>query len=173
MHVQLFRYGNYCYSGSVELANGAQTLEQLPGALRYLQSIQGTIPFYSETDNIPEGSTHYNSLQELSDALDFIYEELSTVDEALAPFIETEPWLDDDSASLYFEFETQAGYDLNGAQVVFAKTFREEVLLTAIYHQGTFYVALHSAADSEQGLVDTIFPQIYGKRQGIQVSRTR
>eukprot|EP01138_Halocafeteria_seosinensis_P010883 gb/GECG01011116.1/.p1 GENE.gb/GECG01011116.1/~~gb/GECG01011116.1/.p1 ORF type:complete len:645 (+),score=93.83 gb/GECG01011116.1/:1-1935(+) len=165
----LYKYGNYCYCGPVELANGAQTLDQLPGALRYLQSIQGTIPFYCETDHIPQESIHYESLNELNEALDFIYEELSTVDEALAPFIESEPWLDDDNAALYFEFETQASYDLQNAQVVFAKTFREEVLLTAIFHQGTFYVALHNAADTEQGLVDTIFPQIYGKRQGIQL----
>jgi hypothetical protein len=61
---------------------------------------------------------------------------------------------------------------LQGADAVFAKTYRGDVLLTVIWFLGTgsFYVTLSPAGGEEQALVDTLFPAIYGKRRGVQLA---
>jgi hypothetical protein len=105
-----YRYGRYCYTGPVELAGGVPSMDHLPSIMRYLQSIQGTVPYYREYDAIDTASPHKVPLTALGDAVDFIKGELETVEEALADYIETEAWLDSDDASLYFEFETNGSF---------------------------------------------------------------
>jgi hypothetical protein len=58
--------------------------------------------------------------------------------------------------------------DVQGSDVVFAKSYRGEVLLTIIWYgpTGRYYVSLTPAGGEEQALVDTLFPSIYGKRRG-------
>lgn len=51
-------------------------------------------------------------------------------------------------------------YLLQDAQVVFAKSYQGEIMTTAIFFGGRFYVTLTEAAAKEQDLVDTLFPQV-------------
>ena len=55
------------------------------------------------------------------------------------------------------------------SEVIFAKSYRGELMLTLIWYapHGCFYVTLSPSSGEEQTLVDTLFPQIYGKRRGI------
>lgn len=55
--------------------------------------------------------------------------------------------------------------DMQGSDVVFAKTFRGEVMLTVIWYAATgcFYVTLTPAGGEEQALVDTLFPAVRGE----------
>ena len=78
-----------------------------------LQSIQGTIPYFTEYDVIPGSSPHKASLAALKEATSFIKEELAGLEEMLAEYVEKESWLDDDDSNLYFEFETRDGYSCN------------------------------------------------------------
>ncbi len=55
------------------------------------------------------------------------------------------------------------------AEVVFAKTFASEIMLSVIWYRNTFYVTISPAAQTEQALVDTLFPNIYGKQRSLQV----
>ena len=55
-----------------------------------------------------------------------------------------------------------------GADLFFAKTFHSDVLLTVIFYDGVFYATLTDAS-AEQALVDTLFPNIYGRQRGMQV----
>lgn len=57
---------------------------------------------------------------------------------------------------------------MQGSDVVFAKSYRGDVLLTIIWYgpAGRYYVSLTPAGGEEQALVDTLFPSIYGKRRG-------
>ena len=109
----LYRYGRFCYTGPVELATGVPSMEHLPSVMRYLQSIQGTIPYFTEFDAIPKHSPHSKSLATLNEALDFIKEELGSVEEVLAEYLETETWIAEEDVNLYFEFESRASYTLN------------------------------------------------------------
>jgi len=58
----------------------------------------------------------------------------------------------------------QTCYHSQGADVVFAKTYRGDVLLTVIWYgpSNSYYVSLSPASGEEQALVDTLFPSIYG-----------
>jgi hypothetical protein len=58
---------------------------------------------------------------------------------------------------------------VQGAVVVFAKTFIADVMVTCIYFRGRCYLTLTEAAGEEQQLVDTLFPQIFGRRRGLQL----
>ncbi len=61
---------------------------------------------------------------------------------------------------------------VGGAQsavVVFAKTFVADVMVTCIYYRGRCFLTLTEAASEEQQLVDTLFPQIFGRRRGLQL----
>jgi hypothetical protein len=55
-----------------------------------------------------------------------------------------------------------------GADLFFCKTFRADVLMTVIFFDTTFYCTLTDASE-EQALVDTLFPNIYGRQNGMQV----
>jgi hypothetical protein len=58
---------------------------------------------------------------------------------------------------------------VQSSEVIFAKSYRGELMLTLIWYapHGCFYVTLSPSSGEEQSLVDTLFPQIYGKRRGI------
>ena len=47
-----------------------------------------------------------------------------------------------------------------GARVVFAKAYRADVMITAIFFSGRVFVTLSEAGKAEQDLVDTLFPQV-------------
>jgi hypothetical protein len=51
-----------------------------------------------------------------------------------------------------------------GSDVVFAKSYRGDVLLTVIWYGpgAACYISLAPAGGEEQALVDTLFPSIYG-----------
>jgi hypothetical protein len=59
---------------------------------------------------------------------------------------------------------------MQGADLVFGKCYRGEVLVTVIYYGygggGKYYVCLTPAGNEEQALVDTLFPSIYGQHRG-------
>ncbi len=61
---------------------------------------------------------------------------------------------------------------MQGAELFFCKTFRSDVLLTVIFYDSSFYATLTDASE-EQALVDTLFPNIYGKLRGMQVRGPR
>lgn len=51
---------------------------------------------------------------------------------------------------------------IQSAEVVFAKSYRNEVLISTIWYSKTncFYVYLTSSSGEEQALVDTMFPYV-------------
>ena len=61
-----------------------------------------------------------------------------------------------------------ARYLLQGADLFFCKTFQSDVMMTVIFYDGLYYATL-SDASTEQALVDTLFPNIYGRQRGMNV----
>lgn len=61
---------------------------------------------------------------------------------------------------------------LQSSDVIFAKTFKGDVMLTIIWYgrESSFFVTLTPAGNEEQALVDTLFPHIYGKRRGVSLA---
>ena len=65
---------------------------------------------------------------------------------------------------------SNGGAGRQGGDLFFCKTFRSDVLMTVIFYDTTFYCTLTDASE-EQALVDTLFPNIYGRQNGMQVGR--
>ncbi len=79
--------------------------------MRYLQSIQGTIPYVAEFDHLATASpTNKIALDTVVDAVEFIKSELGDLEEVLGEYLHSEAWLNEPDVNLFFEFETQAGY---------------------------------------------------------------
>lgn len=164
----LYRYGNFCYSDSLRV-EGCDDLRKLPRVMQYLQSVQGEMPFFSEYASIPTTSPHATSLSSLEEVVEFILEEMTGAGGALEDLATSgEKWLDADGVNVYFELETMPGFTCNTADVIFCKTFRQDVILTVIYHDTTFFATLADASE-EQALVDTVFPNIYGRQRGMHL----
>jgi len=107
----LYRYGRFCYSGPVELATGVPSVDHLPSVMRYLQSIQGTIPYVAEFDKLAVASSaNKAALDTIVAAVEFIKSELGDLEEVLGDYLHSEAWLNDPDVNLFFEFETQSDY---------------------------------------------------------------
>jgi hypothetical protein len=176
----VYQYGNYTYFGPIEMGLPSHS-GQLGECLETVQRLQATIPFYEHTADIEPSSKVGRCLAALSGAMGFMGEELLDVTSDLAELASTESWLDSDDSSLYFEFEMRNSFDMEvrsvcsrarfrgrnstctgsqGARVVFAKAYRADVMITAIFFSGRAFVTLSEAGKSEQDLVDTLFPQV-------------
>lgn len=109
----VYRYGRFCYSGSV-ITEPIYGLEYLPGVLQGIQAVQGQIPYLSEHKDLVPGSEAQASLAHLERAMNMLYNEISAHEESLAALAKKgNAWLDDDDAHVYFEFETLPGYTCN------------------------------------------------------------
>lgn len=70
--------------------------------------------FFSEYDAIPESSTHFTSLDEVNNVVDFLFEEMVGAGSVLEDLAASgEEWLNSDKASVYFELETTPDYSCN------------------------------------------------------------
>lgn len=168
-----YLYGRYCYSGAV-ITEPILGLEYLPGVLQGIQGVQGQIPFLAELRELPLESPQLMSIAHIDRAIRVLYNELSDRLEAKLSKLATSgenSWLEDEEASLFFEFEALPGYTCDNTDVVFAKKYFGEIMLNVIWyaHTGCFYVTLTPVGDAEQSLVDTRFPTIYGKQRGVQL----
>jgi hypothetical protein len=70
--------------------------------------------FFSEYNAIPETSTHFTSLDEVNNVVDFLFEEMIGAGSVLEDLAASgEEWLNSDKASVYFELETTPDYSCN------------------------------------------------------------
>ena len=70
--------------------------------------------FFSEYDSIPETSTHFTSLDEINNVIDFMFDELVGSGHVLEELEASgEDWLNNDKACVYFELEAAPGYNCN------------------------------------------------------------
>ncbi|GMF10790.1 unnamed protein product [Phytophthora lilii] len=177
LHEVLFRCGNWCYSGKVDLGSADIELADLPVVVPALQKQQASLQYLCEWKAMPSTSQYSTPLETLYDVYDFLGAELSSerIERKLMKAAEEHTWVDgdDDSSSRTF-FELQSGgYDcFDGVDIVASKTFVRGLVLLVIYYQRSFYVVLQ-AADGEQPLLDVRFPDLSAHLQGIHLQTYR
>ncbi|KAG6598075.1 uncharacterized protein IUM83_09347 [Phytophthora cinnamomi] len=177
LHDVLFRCGNWCYSGKVDLGSADLELADLPVVVPALQKQQASLQYLCEWKAMPATSQYSAPLETLYDVYDFIGAELSSerIERKLMKAAEEHSWVDgdDDSNSRTF-FELQSGgYEcFDGIDIVASKTFVRGLVLLVIYYQRSFYVVLQ-AADGEQPLLDVRFPDLSAHLQGIHLQTYR
>lgn len=159
-------YGNFLYSGPV-ITEPVRGLEYLPGVLAGIQAVQGQVPFLCEVAALARGAPQLTALLALQRAMDAIHAELEALTDTIAEkaAVAGNEWIDGD-APTYFEFEALPGYECGGAEVIFAKSYRGELMLSLIWYapHACFYATLSPASSDEQTLVDTAFPQVRARR---------
>ncbi|ETW07440.1 hypothetical protein H310_01954 [Aphanomyces invadans] len=173
LHEVLFRCGNWCYTGKVDLGDSEITLSDLPLVIPALQKQQGSLQFLCEWKQIPSTSPYAVPMETLYDAFDFIGTELASksIEKKLMKAAQENAWVDDDGATdgkNFFELET-GGFDcFDGIDLVASKTFVRGLVLLVIYYRRSFYVVLQEG-DGEQPLLDVRFPDLSQHLQGVHL----
>ncbi|RHY52613.1 hypothetical protein DYB38_003815 [Aphanomyces astaci] len=174
LHEVLFRCGNWCYTGKVDLGDSEITLSDLPLVIPALQKQQGSLQFLCEWKQIPSTSPYAVPLETLYDAFDFIGAELGSksIEKKLMKAVQENAWVDDEGGATdgknFFELET-GGFDcFDGIDLVASKTFVRGLVLLVIYYRRSFYVVLQEG-DGEQPLLDVRFPDLSQHLQGVHL----
>lgn len=172
IHEILFRCGNWCYTGRVDLGGPDLTLADLPLIIPALQKQQGSLQFMCEWKKMSGSSEFARPLDTLYDAFDFIGEELAgnEVADALEKATSVFSWIDDDDAKNYFELQTSGQECFDAFDIIASKTFIRGLCLIVIYYQRSYFVVLQEGG-GEQPLLDVRFPDLTDHLQGIQIQK--
>jgi len=170
----LFRYGNWCYGGEVDMDQDV-TLHELPHVLRKFQKQQGRLAYWFEIQKIPDGLPFSQPMKHFAMACSFIEEELSKSENTLAKVSQfhksrgIDPWVDQENGKQFFELET-SGKQPHYSEVEFmaSKTYYHGVVVITIYFGGSFYVTL-SPSVGDQPLLDMSFPDVESRARALQL----
>lgn len=178
LHDVLFRCGNWCYGGQVDLGGSRLELADVPVAIPALQKQQASLQYLGEWKALPSTSPYSAPLTTLYDALDFMGAELasSRIEHKLMTAAEEHDWIDADpkgsgsASSHFFELQTSGFSSLDDSGIDFAasKTFVRGLVLLVVYYQRSFYVVLQDG-DGEQPLLDVRFPDMSTHLQGVHL----
>lgn len=108
LHQVLFRCGNWCYTGNVDLGSKQLSLGDLEGAIPALQKQQGSLQFLCEWSKMPKTCEFLKPLNTLYDGFDFIGDQLVSdeIVEAIQDAAEENAWVDEEDGTNYFELQT-------------------------------------------------------------------
>uniref|UniRef100_K3WX75 EndoU domain-containing protein n=1 Tax=Globisporangium ultimum (strain ATCC 200006 / CBS 805.95 / DAOM BR144) TaxID=431595 RepID=K3WX75_GLOUD len=175
LHEVLFRCGNWCYTGKVDLGNSNVELSDLPAVIPALQKQQGSLQYLCEWKGMAPTSPYSTPLETLYDVFDFIGAELASdrMEKKLVKAADEYSWVDEDTdAKNFFELQS-GGYEcFDDIDLVASKTFVRGLVLLVIYYQRSFYVVLQEG-DGEQPLLDVRFPDLSAHLQGIHLQTYR
>ncbi|TMW57443.1 hypothetical protein Poli38472_003368 [Pythium oligandrum] len=175
LHDVLFRCGNWCYGGKVDLGSASVELSDLPAVIPALQKQQASLQYLCEWKAMPSSSPYSTPLETLYDVFDFIGAELASerIERKLLSAASEYPWVDEDSETKNF-FELQSGgYEcFDDVDIVASKTFVRGLVLLVIYYQRSFYVVLQEG-EGEQPLLDVRFPDLTSHLQGVHLQTYR
>lgn len=172
IHEILFRCGNWCYTGKVDLGGPDLALADLPLIIPALQKQQGSLQFMCEWKKMSGSSEYAKPLDTLYGAFDFIGEELAgnEVADALEKATSVFSWIDDNDAKNYFELQTSGQECFDKYDIIASKTFIRGLCLIVIYYQRSYFVVLQEGG-GEQPLLDVRFPDLSDHLQGIQIQK--
>lgn len=176
LHDVLFRCGNWCYSGKVDLGSASVELADLPVVIPALQKQQGSLQYLCEWKAMPASSPYAVPLETLYDVFDFIGNELTTprIEKKLLQAAGEYAWVDADGPETKNFFElVSGGYDcFDDVDLVASKTFVRGLVMLVIYYRRSFYIVLQEG-EGEQPLLDVRFPDLSAHLQGIQLQSYR
>ncbi|TYZ56957.1 hypothetical protein PybrP1_010152 [[Pythium] brassicae (nom. inval.)] len=175
LHDVLFRCGNWCYTGKVDLGSASLELADLPVVIPALQKQQGSLQYLCEWKAMPPASPYSVPLETLYDVFDFLGAELASarLEKKLVKAAGEFGWVDEESdAKNFFELQS-GGYEcFDDVDFVASKTFVRGLVLLVIYYQRSFYVVLQEG-DGEQPLLDVRFPDLSSHLQGVHLTTYR
>ncbi len=111
-------------------------------------------------------------LKLLEDAVEFIAQELTSesVDKELRKMSNMFPWIDDDSASTYFELALGNVPDyMKKISLIANKTYTRGLIIVSVYFERTVYFVVQGG-EGDQPLLDVRFPDVSKHGQGLHIN---
>ena len=182
-HDVLFRFGSWCYAGSVQLTP-LLDLADLPHLIPALRMQQSRLDFLCDVAQMPLSSPFAKPMGYFASISGAMETELVAAEGVLVKLLaqldrfevggSVSSWLEGDSMQSFFEFQLGSDKEVDKAfrnvELLAAKTYTATgVVLIAIYFQGTFYVVVGETT-GEQPLLDSRFPDVSAKGRGYLVS---
>jgi hypothetical protein len=124
------------------------------------------------TYSIPKASKFASPTEFLSEASEFIAGEMISdqTESELRKMSSVFPWIDDDSATTYFELTLgNVPSYMDDVGLVASKTYVKGLIIVAIFHERTIYFLVNSG-EGDQALLDVRFPDVSRHGQGLMIS---
>ena len=177
----LFRYGEWCYAGNIELEKRVQ-LADVPHVLRCFQKQQGNLAYFCTIRNMPVNLPFSAPIRRMSEATAFLEKAIGQSEETLLDLMKNTDdhtwnarlgWIDEESGCQFFELVTPGDQPhYSDVELLACKTYYNEVVLITLYFEGSFYVTISPCID-DQPLLDMSFPDVSTKAQGLQLATYR
>lgn len=179
----LFRFGSWCYGGSVQLTP-CITLADIPHVIPALRMQQSRLEFVYSADAVPATSPYAKPMGYMMKHAPLMEREIASAESVLSKLVERltnmglgesiSSWLEGESTQSFFEFSVAVSDAeakvLAPVELVATKSYYASgIVLVVIYFGGAFYVVV-SDAGSEQPLLDSKFPDVSSKGRGYQVN---
>jgi len=157
-----FRFGNWCYQGSVELISNI-SLSDIPFVIPSLRVQQCKLDFVSDISSLPSSNpfalaiAHATKKQSLmqNQAVESLNDLLSAGHD----------WLEGKSSDTFFEFEFCKHNVLDNVDVLAIKSYTPNGIISiSLYYVGNWYLILDEGKD-DLPLLDSKFPDVSSKGQ--------
>jgi len=179
----LFRFGSWCYGGSVQLAP-VISLADIPHVIPALRMQQSRLEFVYAADQVPSTSPYAKPMAYMMKHSPLMEREISCAEDVLTKLLERlsamglgesiNTWLEGDSSQSFFEFHLSISDEearvLEPVELIAVKSYYASgIVLVLIYFGGSFF-AVVSDAGAEQPLLDSKFPDVSNKGRGYQIN---
>eukprot|EP01035_Chromulina_nebulosa_P034571 gene34571-46397_t len=167
-----FRCGNWCYKGLIQFGSLKVGVEDLPVLIPTLQRQQGSLRYYCTSKNVPADSMYAKPLLFLEDASEFVAKQIlnENIDRELRKMASIFPWIDDDSASTYFELALgDLPAYMKHVGLIANKTYTRGLIIISIFFECTVYFLIQGG-DGDQPLLDVRFPDVSRHGQGVHLN---
>ncbi|CAM9565693.1 unnamed protein product, partial [Discosporangium mesarthrocarpum] len=180
----LFRFGSWCYSGTVQLTPSL-SLGDIPHIIPALRMQQSKLDFMCDvSQQMPSKSPFTKPLSCMQQLLPIMEQEVADSEEVLADLLDklagmgledsVASWFEGDSMQSFFEFQQtaqvpQVDDPFSGVDLVATKSYSARGVVTiGMWFEGTFYTILAEGSE-EQPLLDSRFPDVSAKGRGYQI----
>mmetsp|Transcript_9998 Transcript_9998/g.21086 ORF Transcript_9998/g.21086 Transcript_9998/m.21086 type:complete len:690 (-) Transcript_9998:247-2316(-) len=178
----LFRFGSWCYGGSVQLTP-AINLADIPHVIPALRMQQSRLEFVYSADQVPATSPFSKPMDYVLRHAALMESEIEQGEEILTKLVQRltdmglgdsiSAWLEGDASQSFFEFQLSPGDEalkaMRTVELCASKCYYASgVVLVTIFFQNVFYVVM-SDASTEQPLLDSKFPDVSSKGRGYQL----
>lgn len=178
-HEVLFRFGSWCYSGSVQLTPDLD-LADLPHVIPALRIQQSRLDFVCDINRVPTTSPFSRPLAYMARVAPHLQSQLLAAEAAIAAHVDAygadvTEWLEGDPSQSFFEFHldlspTFLDRHLKNVELIASKSYLPSgVVVVAVFFRASLYVVLADNA-TEEPLLDSRFPNVADKGRGYLVA---
>ncbi len=164
----LFRFGNWCYAGEVELIDKLN-VQDIPHVIPALRIQQHNLAFLSSVSELPHDNVFSETLMENSRIMNLLESEIlsleSQIEDIENKLCPTNKLQQESINQFFFEFNTNCQNCLpsigSNVDLIATKTYRPNGLVVmTIYFSGTYYVCISDGDGCDQPLLDCDFPPV-------------